>query len=488
MTFKPQILSLSSVTATTKGGDRHPAQSGPGTPWRALTVCSVLALLAGHAAAQDVAGAGMEANVELLEHPPQNLPGHEEGARTREPQAAAEAATEAAEREWFKGLPVWKWSHVTGDWGGGRTFLEDKGLEINASYIWDWSSVWSGGLNEKASDRSMWDVSANFDLEKMVGLKGATVFLDAYFTESSGGSEDVGDYQGISNIDSYGDRSQLAEAWYEQKLFDDVVRLKVGKMDANGEFAFLNCAGDFLHASPGFSPTIGFMPAYPEPAMGVVGFVYPTERWYIGTGWFDGSLQDGVSTGKRGPDQFFNNDLSSDWYFLAESGLSWEKVGSSLGGGRVAAGLHYATGRLEAFDTSEEHGSLGFYALAEQQLWRRGDSEELKDKGIWAFAQAGFGDEDVNPAKTHLAAGFVFNGICEARMDDTTGVYVSWVDFSSATGSPITGSETAIETYYKVQITPAISLTPDLQYIIDPSGDAGIDNAWVGQLRLVINF
>lgn len=102
---------------------------------------------------------------------------------------------------------------MTGDWGGGRTWLEDKGITVDAAFIWEWSSVWSGGVNERASDRRMYDVSSGFDLEKMVGLKGAQVFLDAYFTESSGGSEDVGDFQGISNIDTYGDRSQLAEAW-----------------------------------------------------------------------------------------------------------------------------------------------------------------------------------------------------------------------------------------------------------------------------------
>jgi porin len=456
---------------------------------KSLAACSMLVLLAGTAMGQPVAGAEAgSANTEVLDGPPHNLPGHEQGDRAPEAAKPAEAAPKAEEREWFGGLSWWKWSRVTGDWGGARTSMEDKGITFAGSLTWEWSSVWDGGATNKASDRHMWDVNATFDTEKMLDLKGGTLYVDAYWTESSGGSGDVGDYQGISNIDTYEDRAQIAEVWYEQKLFDDVLRIKAGKMEANSEFAFVENPGDSQHASSGFSPTIAFMPSFPETATGLVAYVYPTKHVYVGAGWFDGSLQDGVSTGKRGPDQFFRDNLSSDWFLIAEVGFTWDQLAEKMGGGHVGIGGSYATGRLDTFAGDVKHGSSSVYVVAEQQICSAGDTEELKDKGINVFAQLGFGDEDINPVKTHLAAGLAFSGFCAARADDTAGVYVSFVDFSGADGAPLTGNETAIETYYKLQLTPAVSVSPDLQYIIDPSGDSGLDNALVGQLRLTINF
>jgi porin len=456
-----------------------------------FSACALLAALCGHAMGQEVAGAENNTNLEMVEAaPPRNLPGQTQGERAPEKADAAPAAeAKAADREWFGGLPMWKWSHVTGDWAGARTWLADKGLSVNASFSWEMSSVWSGGANKTASDRRLWDVNSALDLEKAVGLKGGQIYADAYFSESSGGTADVGGGQGISNLDTYGDRNQLAELWYEQKMFDGMLRIKAGKIDANNEFDFISCAPDFLHASTGFSPTLSFFPSYPEPATGLVAFVYPVKQWYLGAGWFDGALQDGVSTGKRGPDQFFRDNLSSAWYFVGETGLTWEKASESLGNGRVAVGVHHATSHADTWGGDTQSGTTGFYAVAEQQVWRRGETDELKTKGLSVFAQFGYGDEDIAAIKTHIAGGVALAGVCESRMNDSTGVYVSFVDYSGKSGAPSNGNETAIEAYYKLQLTPAVSLTPDIQYIVNPGGDTpNLDNAWVGQVRLVVAF
>jgi carbohydrate-selective porin OprB len=37
-------------------------------------------------------------------------------------------------------------------------------------------------------------------------------------------------------------------------------------------------------------------------------------------------------------------------------------------------------------------------------------------------------------------------------------------------------------------VTPAIFVQPDLQYIINPGGDASVDNALVGGVRIGIAF
>ncbi len=448
---------------------------------------AALMCAAGAARAQDVAGVESTTLEEMMSGP-HDLPGRVEGPRTPEPSSTVlEAASEPEERDWFGGKPWWKWERATGDWFGGRTWLEQHGITVDASYTMHWSSVWSGGVNNRASTRHLWDVNSTFDMDRLAGWKGSTFYADAMFSEVNGGSADVGDFQGISNIDTGTDRGQLSELWWEQRVFDDALRFKIGKIDANSEFAFVSAASDFVSSSPGVSPTNQGLPTYPDPATGVVVFGYPTKNWYIGAGFFDGATADGYNTGNRGPDTFFSDSRSASWFGIAETGLTWDKVGS-LGRGRVAVGAEYLTARLDTFAGGNQQGSWSGYALVEQQLIPKSESEEDKDKGFFAFAQFGYGDDEVNPAKMHLACGCVQRGICESRADDIAGAYVSYVDLSDANGSPYPGNETSLEFFYQVQITPCVSVTPDLQVIFDPSGDSNIDTAVVGQLRLIISF
>jgi len=278
---------------------------------------------------------GSMATVELPEmvevSGPQDLPGKVDGSRERPPTAPEEPPAPDAPREWFGHAPYWDWSRLTGDWGGGRTWLEDKGLSIGASYTLDWSSVWSGGLRHVASTRSLLDVNATLDLDKVAGLMGGTVFADFYSSDMRGGSRDIGDFQGVDNIETGDNVDQIAEFWYEQVLFDGAVRVKVGKIDANSEFAISNSNPYFLHGSAAVSPTAYAIPTYPNPAFGGVVFWYPTERTYVAGGFFDGSAAVGVNTGRLGPEPLFHG---SEYELIAEAGCSWESLGS-LGCGRV---------------------------------------------------------------------------------------------------------------------------------------------------------
>ncbi|MBI1190813.1 MAG: hypothetical protein GC200_09070 [Tepidisphaera sp.] len=421
---------------------------------------------------------------------PQDLPGRPKAPREAEPeipaQPAAAEAPKPEERSWFGGKPYWQWDRATGDWGGGRTWLIDHGFTVEGSYVQHWSSVWDGGARNVASTRHVFDINATADLDKMFGLTGATLYADAYFASNRGGSRDVGDVQGISNIDTGINVNQLAELWYQQKLFDDVLRLKVGKIDANGEFDFVNAAGDFLTSSAGFSPTINGFPTYPAPATGVVAFVYPVKNAYISGGVFDGATRDGYFTGNRGPDQFFSDDKSSSWFFIGEAGCSWDDL-FGLGAGRAAVGGHYHTGRATTFNGDSKAGASGVYALAEQQLFAPGTSDEEKARGLFAFGQFGWTEDSVSPSKFHVAGGLMLKGTFPSRDEDTTGVYVSYDDLSDAAGSPYTSDETAIEVYYKIHLTPFINITPDFVYIVNPGGQ-GLDDATIGQLRVEVLF
>lgn len=429
---------------------------------------------------------GATATAEALEGP-LDLPGQQRGDRQRPAPATPEPEPAAAEpAEWFGGLPWSRWSRVTGNWGGARDRLSDAGIEIGASYVMDFSSVLSGGIEQDSSVRQLLDLNALGDLDKLVGWSGARFFLDGQFSFTGGGSLDAGDFQGISGI-STGDRNihQLSQAWLEQELFDEVLRVKLGKIDAASEFNFVSIAGDYLNSSA--INTINVLsaePTYPNPATGVVAFVYPVERAYLGAGFFDGATLDGFPTGPRGLDSIFSDD-SSSYFFIGEAGLSWDP---DSGAGRASIGVWHHTAELGTFAGGTKDGVTGFYAMVEHQVWRRGTGEDQCEKGVHLFAHAGTSDDDVTAAALTAAFGAVLRGTFEGRDDDAAGVVLGLASFSGATGSTFDGDEVALEAYYKAFLTPAISVTPDVQYIMNPSGDPTIDDALVLGLRVTVSF
>ena len=153
---------------------------------------------------------------------------------------------------------------MTGDWGGARSWLEDQGLKLDGDYTFDWSIPATGGLVQRGVARGLLDARFMFDPEPLLGIKGGTLFAQYFFRHGPNGADDVGDLQGFDNMDA--ERlSKVEEFWYEQWLFSKLVRVKVGQVDANGEFAFVESAAEFLLSSAGYSSTIVGMPTYPYP-------------------------------------------------------------------------------------------------------------------------------------------------------------------------------------------------------------------------------
>lgn len=454
---------------------------------------ATLALLAGSACsalAQDSIATAPTNTNESESFNPGDVPGREKGPRRPDADKPAEEqkeeSKEPAKTEWFGGISLWEWSHLTGDWGGCRTRMEAKGFTFDASYTLDWSSVWEGGLNNVASTRSLLSMGGTFDFEKMFDLKGASFFVGFESADMRGGSRDVGDYAGVSNIDTGENVDDIPEVWYQQKLFDDKLRLKLGKVDANLEFAFPDFAGEFLNSAAAYSSTSNItLPTYPNPAMGAVAFVYPVEWLYVGAGFFDNSNAVGVPTGTHGPNELWHG---ADFLWIGETGITWNQLGS-LGKGRLAFGGWHSTAEFARFDGGTENGTNGFYANLSQQLIKReGWKDDEDPRGLFAFAQYGWGDEDVNDAANHFGIGLSVLGTFAARDDDAAGLYFSFNDLSDDPNAGYPEDEYVIEGFYKIQLTPWLFVKPDIQYVCNPGGASDVDNAVVGAIRFQVSF
>ena len=396
----------------------------------------------------------------------------------RLPRVSAEG--DSAIERWLSG------ERLTGEWMGARSWLRDRGVELEGSYTSDLSRPFRGGVHQDTAYRHWVDLNGTFDLEKFVSLPVGTVFFDAYSIWGDFGSRDTGDFQFYSNIDNPNDRKfQLAELWWQKTFFDGLVRIKLGKFDANSEFALVDAGGDFINSSAGMSPTIFTMVTYPDPGTGALAFVDPEGPFYAGVGVFDGATAaTGAKIGKRGPKTFFQD--SSDHFVIGELGANWHED-ARFGPGRVAAGPWYHSAQFERWDGSSAGQTGGFFALFEQRIFDLEPERDESTRDVRIFGQYGWSEPDVSPAHHHVSVGFLATGPLAFRGSDTAGVMVNWVDLADPVAAGYTADETSLDFFYRLQLTPFFSMKPDVQMIDNPGG-VHADTVWVGTMRFEVGL
>lgn len=374
---------------------------------------------------------------------------------------------------------------LTGDWGGYRTTLEENGLTIDLSLQADLSKNLRGGLSTNGWNFAhLFTAGFTFDPQPLLGWQNATLFASFQTVNGDFPSVDVGDLQGISGNDSDG-RTQISEIWVEQRLLDDMLALRLGKMDANDQFAVVETAEYFLNGAMPTTPSLFLLPTYPDPAFGASIFLRlgQEQQFHLGAGVYDGSLARGVRTGSRGPRRDYISRATA--FLILETGLEWSATDQYLPG-RGKVGVWHNTTDLERFDGSEQSGVTGGYLIVEQTLHRVSNDPD-DARGLGMFLQYGITDPDVSEVKHHLGSGLAWTGPIVGRDSDVAGVGFTTVFLSNRAGFSAR-TETAIELFYRVQITPWFSVTPDLQYVINPGGDRDVRDALVGTLRLELSL
>lgn len=363
-------------------------------------------------------------------------------------------------------------------------------FELGLSVIAEWNTIPLGGIQQRSSGRVLTTFDGELDLGRLFAEShaGKLAVVAQSMGAEDGGSLDSGDFQIYSNLESDENRDDVMELWYEQDFAASGARLKVGKVDANSEFAYVEVAGDFSHSSAGFSPSIVGFPSYPDAATSVNLFIDTLSPWEgttatLGYGLYDGSLAvDGVRTGRLGPSTFLSSDRSDDllhllqWEIIADRGQT-EKT-------RVTLGAFWHTGQFERFDGGTDNGTEGLFATWEHSVRR----PNLPRGHIHFFAQYGWADDRVSPISEHAAAGLVFDGPLEHRPDDRAGIYASLADLSDAAGAGFASNELAIDAYYRLRWSERFWVQPEVQLIVDPSGSETISDALVLGLRIAAEF
>lgn len=415
---------------------------------------------------------------------------------------------------------------LTGDWCGGRTQLEARGIEFSLDYTGEVFGNVSGGMSRSAIYAGLAEVALDLDLEKLTGWwRGGSLRVNSIFPHGNSLTEGpVGDAAGLSNIDAH-DSLRLYELWIRQSLLEGRLTLQVGNLLADEDFAVNEQGGLFINSGFGWphhiSAAIGntIPPAYFVSALGALIRYQPTSRWYFQAAVYDGDAFDSPEGDPRVNEDGLHWQLNhaQGAFIMAETGFHW-----ALGPenhrlpGVVKLGGWLSTSDFEDLHQDEHGGSwvvsgldpqihaygFGIFLSGEQRVWRESGPDGEDAQGLGVFFRAGGGPEDRDPFSLVMDGGVNYLGLLPGRDEDVAGLGFVYAgvsgdlrqsqrddrDFNAADLAAISDYEAIIELTYLARITPWWSLQPDLQFILHPGASAATDDALVIGLRSSLSF
>ncbi len=372
---------------------------------------------------------------------------------------------------------------LTGDWWGLRGDLDSHGITPTITLLQAASENFSGGIRTNRIDwRYRLDVSLTMDTKTLFGWKGGTGFVDFMAHGGQNPENDlVGELQAISAIDQ-NPATRLDQIWYRQDLLDGNLWFKLGRIDTTYDFDNIRDAQVFLNGSFGFSPVIFVFPSYPFSAWGGEVSWQPVSALTLHGGLFDGNTENTLpDVASTDPNAVENPD---GILALVEESLNWRITPRHLSG-TFTLGQWYHTGTFQRYSGSSVQGAGGFYAYLDQTLWTFAHAKGQTASRIGTFVQYAWANDQLTEIDQNISGGLRWRGPIPGRMDDNTGIAATWAHLSPYAQTPYS-YELAIEGFYTAQITPWLSVQPDLQYIIHPGGI--YQNALVATVQVGIQF
>jgi porin len=429
---------------------------------------------------------------------------------------------------------IWHRDRLSGDWGGVRTELHDQGLDVTVIYIGEiWGNV-SGGISREASYDGRLQVSLDADLDKVMGWKGGLFHVTGYQIQRTNGgiaglSGAISDPSGIEAHPS----TRLFTLWLQQSLFDDELSIRIGQLAADDEFLFSPTAARLINTTFDFADILGLNlpsggPQYPLATPGVRIQVNPTPQLSLLAAVFSGNPAGDTCSGNP---QLCNNDGTTFsfsggtfWIGEAQYAINQGEEAKGLPGvyklgvwyhtasfadqrfGRDAAGNKVSLASGAAVGPENHEGNGGIYGIADQTLWRNADQSQ----SLNGFLRLGVAPSDRNLISFYADGGLGFTGLIPSRGQDTLTLGVAYAKISSDAAHldkdrrrsgdpsfPVRDEEIVIELNYLAQVTPAVTVQPDIQYILHPGGSvqdprdpdgSTIPNALVVGVRAILTF
>ncbi|WP_263262597.1 carbohydrate porin [Pseudomonas sp. RIT-PI-S] len=412
--------------------------------------------------------------------------------------------------------------YMTGDWGGLRHELYDKGYDFTFEYVGEAATNLNGGYNDDRTARysDQFALGVQLDLEKLFGWHGAEAKLA--ITERSGrnlGNDRISDpragmFSSPQEVWGRGQTWRLTQMWVKQTFMDDKLDVKFGRFGEGEDFNSFPC--DFQN--------LAFCGSQVGNWIGDIWYNWPVAQWALRVKYnLTPELYAQIGAYEQNPSYL---ETGNAWK-LSGSGtkgaiipveLVWSPSINSLPG-EYRLGYYYSTAKAnDVYEdengdaqaatggTYKSHSSKhGWWVVAQQQLTsHNGDAS----RGLSIFANATVHDKATNVVDNYQQVGFVYKGLFDARPQDDIGVGVARIhvnddvsdrarlanalsgidDYDNPGFVPVRSSEYDAEIYYGVHFTNWLTVRPNLQYIKRPGGVDEVDNALVAGLKVQAKF
>jgi carbohydrate-selective porin OprB len=299
---------------------------------------------------------------------------------------------------------------------------------------------------------------------------------------------------GLSGQNGPSDTVRLSEFSWDESLFDDHVRLLVGRINPTAEFATSDISCSFVSNITCAQPFAWYVnnsgAAYPVSTWGGRITLKPTLPTYLRIGVYqdDPSQNDVTEHGFN-----WSTNRSTGAFIPFEVGDQTD-FSSARYPFKYDIGGYYDTGSYTEPASSgsadlNRRGRTAFYAQLQQTVWRP-DLKTNRSLTVFGGVLTSTGGYQVYPLSVY--AGTYLRGPFSGRPNDALGLEVSYVTINKAAQgqvvdtydslgltAPNHADQWILEANYKFAIAPGISLEPDAQYVVHPD-EIGFDNPGPG--------
>ncbi|MGP0630578.1 carbohydrate porin [Nitrospina sp. 32_T5] len=387
---------------------------------------------------------------------------------------------------------------ITGNWGGLRTELLDRGIYFRGGYMGELFHMDRRHRSSQTRYFGYADFELHVNLQQLLDGPDGHFFFYTTLLHGNRFQSFIGSVHDLSNIEGR-PNLLLMQAWYDQHFFDRRMAILVGIYDIANEFDYRESAQLFLNGAFGTGVDltesgIAGVPTYPLTTLGMRLRIEPTPNWY-----YKGAVLDGVPGDPQNPrgTQVILDADDEGVLFMNEVG--YESDRPRLGLNKAGIGSWWYTKRFPDLVEQDSAGAprqhsdtQGIYLFAEGTFFLEYPRSR---QGLRGFARLGFSDQDVNALSTYFDAGLEYTGLIPGRDRDKAGIAVSYLFFGDkykqqqrAAGITIDDPEVLVEATYRIRVRPGMFLQPDVQYVFNPVARAGAVNTLSVGFRFGLNF
>ena len=415
---------------------------------------------------------------------------------------------------------------VTGDWGGYRTLLHNRGIDFNLDYFGEMAGTLHGGKDQfsgypKGNGQSWsYDDQALFgldlDFQKLLGWEGGS--FQAYFTKRSGDS--LGQYtnpaplQQVQEVYGRGQTWRITTLMFKQNFFGDVLEWKLGLIPIGQDFGdFYKVPFENLTFTSG---TTGNVAGYSQ-------FNWPVSQWatdlrinltrtlavkiglfafnnyWISRDYYLRVDNPGGTSGAIIPVEInwkpklhiFGKDLPGEWNFTIYGNTNNQQTT-----GAAKSWLGSAPGVPPGLLGSRFSGDYGYAASIWQQV--TAPDPNRPKTGLTLFASHTWADPRTAFQNLQVFGGAYYYGPWSKRPYDSCGMAWGYNHVAGAvqkaqrrfiaanpkSGFAVQSDEYVGEIFYSFDLYHGFNVQPDLQYIINPGGYHGATNQLVFGVQL----